>query len=142
MKKPLFTLFLLLVTLTMSAQDKILDKYSALGDVSTTSVTRGMLSNLSDEQLSMFAGGAMKDIADKIQNIKILSSDKLKAAKQLSQKLPKQLMSYGYAELVTTKEGNAQVQILQSKTDPNSMVFIITDGPKTTVASVKGNFVE
>lgn len=141
MKKTTIILSLLLVSLAMSAQDKILDKYSALGDVSTTSVTRGMLDNLSDEQLSVLAGGAMKDFADKIQTIKILSSDKLKAAKQLRQKLPKQLMSNGYVEVTTTKQGNAKVQILQSKTDPNSMVFIITDGMKTTVASMKGDFV-
>ena len=142
MKKQLFTLALLLVTLTVGAQDKILEKYSAMGDVSTTSVTRGMLDKLSDEQLAMFAGGAMKDFADKIQSIKILSSDKLKAAKQLSQKLPKQLMSSGYAEVTTTQQGSARVQILRSKTDPNSMVFVITDGAKATVASMKGNFVE
>lgn len=142
MKKQLITIFMLFATLAMSAQDKVLDKYSAMGDVSTTAVTRGMLDKMPEEQLNLLAGGAMKDFADKIQSIKILSSDKPKAAKQLSQKLPKQLMSSGYAEVTTTQQGSARVQILRSKTDPNSMVFVITDGDKATVASMKGNFVE
>ena len=140
MKKTIITLSLLLATMAMSAQDKILDKYSAMGDVSSTSVTRGMLDRLPEEQRAMFAEGAMKEIADKVQSIRILTSDKLKAAKQMSQKLPKQLMSNGYAEVLTTKQGDATVQILQGKKDPNSMVFIITEGKKTTVASVKGDF--
>lgn len=140
MKKQLFTLALLLVTLTVGAQDKILEKYSAMGDVSTVSVSRGMIDRLTDEQREFFSSEVMSAIADKVDHIKILSSDKLKAAKMLSNKLPKQLLSNGYAEVTTTKQGGAKVQILQSKKNPDSMVFVITDGPKTTVASVKGNF--
>lgn len=154
MKTTLITLTLLLITtLTTSAQDKILDKYSALGDVSTTSVTQATLQrqftdglldtqHLAEDHLEFLTSDAMQAIAHKIDNIKILSSDKLKAAKQLSQKLPKQLLSNGYTQVTTTRQQNATIRILQSKTNPNSMIFIITDGPKTTVASVKGNFTE
>ena len=132
----------LLAAATMQAQDKILDKYSKMGDVSTTTVSRRMLDSLSDEQRELLTSGAMQGIADKVDNIKILSSSNAKASKQLKMKLPKQLMSSGYRRLATTQQGKATVMVLQSKEDPNSMVFVIVEGPKTTVASVKGSFTD
>lgn len=140
MKKSLFACCMFVAALSASAQDKVLDKYSAMGDVSTTAVSRGMLDRLTEEQRAFFSSEAMSGIADKVEKIKILSSDKLKAAKQLSEKLPRQLLSNGYTEVASTKEGKAKVRIFQGKADPKSMVFVITEGPKTTVASVRGDF--
>lgn len=142
MKKQIITLALLLATAAASAQDKILDKYSTMGDVSTTNVTRGMLDKLTDEQRSMLSDGIMRNFADKIQNIRLLTATAPKAAKKLSQNLPKQLLSDGYTEIASTNQGKAKIQVLQAKTNPNSIILVLADKSKTIVASVKGEFTE
>lgn len=142
MKKQLIALALLLASLTAGAQDKILDKYSAMGDVTTTSVTRSMLDRLTAEQRELLSEQFLTEAGDKIQSIKLLSSDKPKAAKQLKDKLPSQLLSNGFVELGTTKQGSATVRMLHMKNNPNSIVLVVTNGNKVTVASIKGNFAE
>ena len=50
MKRLILTMSVLVAALTMSAQDEVLQKYSDMGDMNTTVVTKRMLKNLPLEQ--------------------------------------------------------------------------------------------
>ena len=61
----------LVAALTMSAQDEVLQKYSDMGDMNTTVVTKRMLKNLPLEQFNL---PYLSDLIDRIDNMKILAS--------------------------------------------------------------------
>ncbi len=138
MKKKILSFVLLLAAINVSAQEEVLKKYSALGDVNTISVTKGMLASLPVDQTELPLVGK---VMSKIENMKILSSDKSKAAKELHTKLPNQLLNKGYEVKFKTKQSkNKELLVLQSETDPNSIVIVNWDKPKTIVVSLHGNF--
>lgn len=139
MKKLLLALTALCVSATIVAQDELLQKYTEMGDVNTTYVSRGMLDQVPLEQFNV---PGLSEIARRIDNMKVLVSRGDKMGKELGTKVPKQLLKRGFEEKLNTKREEATVRILQSKRDPSRVVMVIYQKPHATVVSMKGDFSE
>lgn len=140
MKKFILMLSVFLATLSVSAQDEILQKYTKHGDVTTTSVSKNMLDRLSEEQRNLPGLDAMLEHIDRMT---IYSARQItNIAKQMRTKVPKQLQGDGYEVKVSTKMGDTGVTILRSKKNPQSVVLVIDGKPNTSIISMTGNFPE
>lgn len=137
MKRLILTMSVLVAALTMSAQDEVLQKYSDMGDMNTTVVTKRMLKNLPLEQFNL---PYLSDLIDRIDNMKILVSRGDKAGKALGTKLPGQLSGKGFKTVLTTKKDGSDITVMQSKKDPNSVVILMYKKPQAIAASLKGDF--
>lgn len=138
MKRLFFALCTLFASVSMLAQDEVLQKYTEMGDVNTTYVSRGMIDQLPYDQIGV---PGLEDIARRIDNMKVLVSRGDKAGKEMGNKLPKQLMRRGFDEQLYRKmEDGQSVRILQSKRDPSRVVMVIYKKPHATVISMKGDF--
>ena len=139
MKKLLLALTALCVSATIVAQDELLQKYTEMGDVNTTYVSRGMLDQVPLEQFNV---PGLSEIARRIDNMKVLVSRGDKMGKELGTKVPKQLLKRGFEEKLNTKREEVTVRILQSKRDPSRVVMVLYQKPHATVVSMKGDFSE
>ena len=136
----------LVATLTMSAQDEVLQKYTEMGDVNTTYVSKGMLEQV---PLDQFNVPGLQEMASRIDAITILVSRGDKAGKEMGTKLPKQLMGKGFEERYSgdqpdpsdpTGKKRLHVRMFQSKKDPSCVVMVMYNKPHATVVSMKGDF--
>lgn len=137
MKKLFLTLTLFTAAMAMTAQDEVLQKYTEMGDVSTTFITKNRLEQMPLAELGI---PGMEDLLSKIETMKMLVSMGDKAGKAMGTKLPKQLVSHGYNTLLDTEQGGKQIRLMRSTKDPHSVVIIVYQKPKATVVSLKGNF--
>lgn len=137
MKKLMTMLSVFAMSLMAQAQDEVLQKYTEMGDVNTSYVSKRMLSEL---PAKAFDVPGLSGIVDKIEHMKVLVSRGDKAGKQMGTKLPKQLESVGFKPVVNTVEGGQNIQVLQSKKDPTLVVVIVYAKPQATVVSMKGDF--
>ena len=85
----------LVATLVAGAQDEVLQKYTEMGDVNTTYVSKGMLEQVSLDQFNV---PGLQDMVSHIEAMTILVSRGDKAGKEMGNKLPKQLMGKGFEE--------------------------------------------
>ena len=137
MKRLLFALCALCVSLCVLAQDEVFRKYTEMGDVNTTYVSRGMLEQVPLDQFNI---PGLADIARRIDNMTILVSRGDKAGKEMGNKLPSQLMRRGFEEKLNTKRDGTTVRILQSKRDPSNVVMVFYQKPHASVVRLKGDF--
>lgn len=137
MKKLMTVLSVFAMSLMAQAQDEVLQKYTEMGDVNTSYVSKRMLSELPAKAFDM---PGLSGITDKIEYMKVLVSRGDKVGKQMGTKLPKQLESAGFKPVVNTVEDGQSIQVLQSKKDPTLVVVIVYVKPQATVVSMKGDF--
>lgn len=127
----------LFAALTMSAQDDVFEKYSAMGDMNTTYVTKNMLERV---PLDQFDVPGLAQMVERIENMKILVSRGDKAGKKLGTKLPAQLSGKGFKTVLSTKDDGRDVTVMQSKKDPTRVVMVVYKKPQAIAVSLKGNF--
>lgn len=127
----------LFAALTMSAQDDVFEKYSAMGDMNTTYVTKNMLERV---PLDQFDVPGLAQMVERIENMKILVSRGDKAGKKLGTKLPAQLSSKGFKTVLSTKDDGRDVTVMQSKKDPTRVVMVVYKKPQAIAVSLKGDF--
>lgn len=139
MKRKVFFLsfFLLCTTLMVHAQSEILQKYTEMGDINTTFITKNRLASLPLDQLNV---PGMESMLDKIESLTLLVSKGDKAGKKLGTKLPGQLSSHGYDTKLSTVQDGQRITIMQSRKDPQSVVVILYKKPQATVVSMRGDF--
>ena len=137
MKKKLMVLAVLMMSLAAQAQEKVLQKYSKLGDVNTVYVSGSMMSQMPLDQLGV---PGMANLVSRLESMKVLISRGDKAGKQMGTKLPKQLTANGFELVLNTKKDGHTILVLQSKEDPSSVVTVIYNKPHATVVSMKGDF--
>ena len=142
MRKILFLILLAAATVRTQAQDKVLDKYNEVDDVLKSYVTRNKLDHLTEQQRAELDIPGLAELTDRIESVRILSSDKLKASKDLRQRVPKALAREGFEQAMRVRpEGRtAEVTMLRHPERSGVVVFVVTDGPKTSVVCVKGRF--
>lgn len=119
------------------AQDEVLQKYTEMGDVNTTYVSKGMLSSVPLEQFNV---PGLAEMAGRIESMKVLVSRGDKAGKMMGNKLPKQLESRGFDVKLRTRQDGKDVTMLQSRRDPRRVVMVVYDKPHATVVSMVGDF--
>lgn len=127
----------LFAALTMSAQDEVFEKYSAMGDMNTTYVTKNMLERV---PLDQFDVPGLAQMVERIENMKILVSRGDKAGKKLGTKLPAQLSGKGFKTVLSTKDDGRDVTVMQSKKDPSRVVMVVYKKPQAIAVSLKGDF--
>jgi hypothetical protein len=131
------TMAVLFAALTMSAQDDVFEKYSAMGDMNTTYVTKNMLERV---PLDQFDVPGLAQMVERIENMKILVSRGDKAGKKLGIALPGQLKGEGFKVMQETKINEQNVTVMQSKKDPSKVAIIVYQKPQATAVYMKGNF--
>lgn len=127
----------LFAALTMSAQDDVFEKYSAMGDMNTTYVTKNMLERV---PLDQFDVPGLAQMVERIENMKILVSRGDKAGKKLGTKLPAQLSGKGFKTVLSNKDDGRDVTVMQSKKDPSRVVMVVYKKPQAIAVSLKGDF--
>ena len=127
----------LFAAMTMSAQDDVFEKYSAMGDMNTTYVTKNMLERV---PLDQFDVPGLAQMVERIENMKILVSRGDKAGKKLGTKLPAQLSGKGFKTVLSTKDDGRDVTVMQSKKDPSRVVMVVYKKPQAIAVSLKGDF--
>lgn len=137
MNRLVLTLFVLLATLTMSAQDEVLEKYSQMGDMNTTFVTKNMLDSL---PLDQFDVPGLSQMVERIESIKILVSRGDNAGKKMGTKLPGQLSGKGFKTVLSTKKDGRDITVMQSKKDPSRVVMLVYKKPQAIAVSMQGDF--
>ena len=137
MNRLVMALFVLFATLTMSAQDEILEKYSAMGDMNTTFVTKNMLERV---PLDQFDVPGLSQMVQRIESLKILVSRGDNAGKKLGTKLPGQLSGKGFKTVLNTKKDGRNITVMQSKKDPTRVVMILYQKPQAMAVSMQGDF--
>lgn len=137
MNRLVLTLFVLLATLTMSAQDEVLEKYSQMGDMNTTFVTKNMLESL---PLDQFDVPGLSQMVERIESIKILVSRGDNAGKKMGTKLPGQLSGKGFKTVLSTKKDGRDITVMQSKKDPSRVVMLVYKKPQAIAVSMQGDF--
>lgn len=137
MNRLVLTMFVLLATLTMNAQDEVLEKYSKMGDMNTTFVTKNMLETL---PLDQFDVPGLSQMVERIESIKILVSRGDKAGKKMGTKLPGQLSGKGFKTVLSTKKDGKDITVMQSKKDPSRVVMLVYQKPQAIAVSMQGDF--
>jgi hypothetical protein len=137
MNRLIMTMAVLFAALTMSAQDDVFEKYSAMGDMNTTYVTKNMLERV---PLDQFDVPGLAQMVERIENMKILVSRGDKAGKKLGTKLPAQLSGKGFKTVLSTKNDGRDVTVMQSKKDPTRVVMLVYKKPQAIAVSLKGDF--
>ncbi len=137
MNRLIMTMAVLFAALTMSAQDEVFEKYSAMGDMNTTYVTKNMLERV---PLDQFDVPGLAQMVERIENMKILVSRGDKAGKKLGTKLPAQLSGKGFKTVLSTKDDGRDVTVMQSKKDPSRVVMVVYKKPQAIAVSLKGDF--
>ena len=137
MNRLVLTLFVLFATLTMSAQDEILQKYSEMGDMNTTYVTKNMLSRVPIDQFDI---PGLSQMVQRIESLKILVSRGDKAGKKLGTKLPGQLSGKGFKTVLDTRKDGRNITVMQSKKDPSRVVMLLYQKPQAIAVSMQGDF--
>ncbi|MCR5044049.1 MAG: DUF4252 domain-containing protein [Bacteroidaceae bacterium] len=137
MNRLIMTMAVLFAALTMSAQDDVFEKYSAMGDMNTTYVTKNMLERV---PLDQFDVPGLAQMVERIENMKILVSRGDKAGKKLGTKLPAQLSGKGFKTVLSTKDDGRDVTVMQSKKDPTRVVMVVYKKPQAIAVSLKGDF--
>ncbi len=137
MNRLIMTMAVLFAALTMSAQDDVFEKYSAMGDMNTTYVTKNMLERV---PLDQFDVPGLAQMVERIENMKILVSRGDKAGKKLGTKLPTQLSGKGFKTVLSTKDDGRDVTVMQSKKDPSRVVMVVYKKPQAIAVSLKGDF--
>lgn len=130
-------MFVLLATLTMNAQDEVLEKYSQMGDMNTTFVTKNMLESL---PLDQFDVPGLSQMVERIESIKILVSRGDNAGKKMGTKLPGQLSGKGFKTVLSTKKDGKDFTVMQSKKDPSRVVMLVYQKPQAIAVSMQGDF--
>ena len=137
MNRLVLTMFVLLATLTMNAQDEVLEKYSQMGDMNTTFVTKNMLETL---PLDQFDVPGLSQMVERIESIKILVSRGDNAGKKMGTKLPGQLSGKGFKTVLSTKKDGKDITVMQSKKDPSRVVMLVYQKPQAIAVSMQGDF--
>ena len=137
MNRLIMTMVVLFAALTMSAQDDVFEKYSAMGDMNTTYVTKNMLERV---PLDQFDVPGLAQMVERIESMKILVSRGDKAGKKLGTKLPAQLSGKGFKTVLSTKDDGRDVTVMQSKKDPSRVVMVVYKKPQAIAVNFKGDF--
>lgn len=131
---------MVVAALGATAQDEVLDRYVDNDEVQKTTVTPDMLDSMPAEAMGNLELPVVKMMKDRIKSLRLFSSDKPKAEKQLRVKVPKELEKQGFVTVLQSDMNGSSVRMMRYRDDLTRLVLIVTSGKKTTVVSMKGSF--
>jgi len=141
MKKAILLTAVMLMTITLCAQEKVFAQYIQNGDVTTSSVSKKHLDRVPQEQIDAIPGlGQLLDKMDKMTILKARSITNI--AKKMFKNIPKQLASEGYKQQFATKQGKEEIVVLQSDKPEGGIVILVKGDPDTNVVFIQGDFTD
>ena len=142
MKKRTYILTLMLVICTAfcHAQQSFFDKYAEMDGVSSVYITKSMLS-LFPGMSGKVNGINVGNIANRLDNIQILSCDEMPIIEQLRKETKDINTKNGYEELVRIREDGEKTTIYfkECKKGNSEFVLITDEKDEFTIISIVGN---
>lgn len=121
-----FTIFALIVAITIAftaqAQDAIFKKYASEDGVTLVNISKNMLRLMPKLKTG---NKKVKEAANKLDHIRVLSCDKKKTAGKIKKDVLNYFKKNNYEEVVSTREGKELVQILQRDLGGGKFEYVI-----------------
>ena len=133
MKRIIIIAITMLVMVTASSQEAIFKKYAGQDGISVVNISKSMLGLMSG---SASGNKKIKDMANKLERIRILTCENNK----LIGKVKKDAMEYvgkkGYEELMSSQDGDEMVYILQHPMGGNNYEYVVLSIDKKEVSVI------
>lgn len=133
MKRIIIIAITMLVMVTASSQEAIFKKYAGQDGISVVNISKSMLGLMSG---SASGNKKIKDMANKLERIRILTCENNK----LIGKVKKDAMEYvgkkGYEELMSSQDGDEMVYILQHSLGGNNFEYVVLSIDKKEVSVI------
>ena len=133
MKRTILIALTMLIMVTASAQEAIFKKYAGQDGITVVNISKSMLSLMSGQ---VKGDKKVKDLANKLERIRILTCENGK----LVGKVKKDAMEYvgkkGYEELMSSQEGGELVYILQHAMGGGSYEYVVISCGKSEVSVI------
>lgn len=136
----ILTLLLALSTIFCRAQQSFFDKYAEMEGVSSVYITKSMLS-LFPNMSGKINGVNVGNIASRLDNIQILSSDEANIIVQLRKETKDINTKNGYEELMRVREDGDKTTIYfkERKKKNNEFILIMDEKDEFTIISIVGD---
>lgn len=136
----ILTLLLALSTVFCRAQQSFFDKYAEMEGVSSVYITKSMLS-LFPNMSGKINGVNVGNIASRLDNIQILSSDEAEIIVQLRKETKDINTKNGYEELMRVREDGDKTTIYfkERKKGNNEFILITDEKDEFTIISIVGD---
>lgn len=134
----IITLLLSLCSLYTYAQESFFEKYADMDGVSSVYISKAMLSLMPDIQTE---GVNIGQIASKLDNIQILSSEKPDIIAQLRKETAHIHAKNGYEELMRVNDSGEKVTIYlkRGKDGKKEFLLLTNEAQEFTIISITGN---
>ena len=121
-------------------QQSFFDKYAEMDGVTSVYITKSMLSLFPKGQTNV-NGINIGDIADRLNNIQILSTDKQPIVDKLRKETSDINTRNGYEELMRVREDGEKTTIYfkDGKKDKKEFVLLVDEKDEFTIISIVGN---
>ena len=138
MKKIIFLIALSICALTSHAST-LFDECENIKGITTVYVSKAMIALAGD--LNIEAGDVdFNSIANKIEEIEIMTADQSAPAATLRAKAKAAFKGNGYEKLMSVHEDDENVDILMQKGSPNRCIILADQKDEMTVVILSGNF--
>ena len=136
----ILTLLLAISTIFCRAQQSFFDKYAEMDGVSSVYITKSML-NMFPNMSGKINGVNVGNIASRLDNIQILSSDEAPIIEQLRKETKDINIKNGYEELMRVREDGEKTTIYfkERKTGNSEFVLITDEKDEFTIISIIGD---
>ena len=135
----IFSLLLTLSTLFCQAQQSFFDKYAEMDGVSSVYITKSML-KMFPSMSGTINGVDVGNLANKLENIQILSADDSNIIEQLRKETKYINTKNGYEELMRVRDDGDKTTIYFKERKKNSEFILMTDeGDEFTIISIIGD---
>ena len=135
----IFSLLLTLGALFCQAQQSFFDKYAEMDGVTSVYITKSML-KMFPSMSGTINGVDVGNLANKLENIQILSADDSNIIEQLRKETKYINTKNGYEELMRVRDDGDKTTIYFKEKKKNSEFILITDsGNEFTIISIVGN---
>lgn len=135
----IFSLLLTLSTLFCQAQQSFFDKYAEMDGVTSVYITKSML-KMFPSMSGTINGVDVGNLANKLENIQILSADDSNIIEQLRKETKYINTKNGYEELMRVRDDGDKTTIYFKERKKNSEFILMTDeGDEFTIISIIGD---
>lgn len=136
----IISLMLAISTLFCHAQQSYFDKYADMDGVSSVYISKSMLKMFPDMS-GKINGVNVGNLADRLEYIQILSSDRDDIIKQLRKETKDITPDKGYEELMRVRDDGSRMNIYfkEGKKGKNEFVLIADETEEMTIISIMGD---
>ena len=135
----IFSLLLTLGALFCQAQQSFFDKYAEMDGVTSVYITKSML-KMFPSMSGTINGVDVGNLANKLENIQILSADDSNIIEQLRKETKYINTKNGYEELMRVRDDGDKTTIYFKERKKNSEFILMTDeGDEFTIISIIGD---